>query len=76
MAPVKRINITNVKPQLLKSAYKMVDGLWTLQMDPELLILMLKAAVEASIFIFFLFTLSELAASLWQVSNSLLRSLP
>jgi hypothetical protein len=73
---VKRINITNVKPQLLKSAYKMVDGLWTLQMDPELLILMLKAAVEASIFIFFLFTLSELAASLWQVSNSLLRSLP
>jgi hypothetical protein len=76
VAPVKRINITNVKPQLLKSAYKMVDGLWTLQMDPELLILMLKAAVEASIFIFFLFTLSELAASLWQVSNSLLRSLP
>ena|GEM_PF-6025985 len=73
---MKRINITNVKPQLLKSAYKMVDGLWTLQMDPELLILMLKAAVEASIFIFFLFTLSELAASLWQVSNSLLRSLP
>jgi hypothetical protein len=70
------INITNVKPQLLKSAYKMVDGLWTLQMDPELLILMLKAAVEASIFIFFLFTLSELAASLWQVSNGLLRSLP
>jgi hypothetical protein len=76
VAPVKRINITNVKPQLLKSAYKMVDGLWTLQMDPELLIIMLKAAVEASIFIFFLFTLSELAASLWQVSNSLLRSLP
>jgi hypothetical protein len=62
-----------VKALLLKSAYKLVDGLLE---EPQLPILLFKIAVDAAVLLFLLFAVGELAASLWRVSEGLTRSLP
>jgi len=63
----------DVKALLLKSAYKLVDGL---REEPQLPILLLKTAVDAAVLLFLLLAVGELAASLWRVSEGLMRNLP
>jgi len=65
-----------LKVLLLKSAYKLTEESSGLRDDPGLVAFVLKASVDAAVFILLLYTVSEVAASLWRVSESLLARIP
>lgn len=60
---------------LLKTAYRIAEELDGLR-EVELPALALKTLAEALIFIFLLYTVAEVAASLWRMSEGLLHPFP